>query len=74
MYIITHKKIYIVDIIPSPSSTKSFTTSTIYDKIAPSPPTAVGYPITFHHLEESITLVTETESTRKLWMDKINDH
>ncbi|GAA5812901.1 hypothetical protein MFLAVUS_006362 [Mucor flavus] len=72
-----HVSIPNADIIPSPSSNKSFTTSNIYNKISSSPTTttlaSVGYPITFHHVEDSITLTTASESTRKLWIDKINE-
>ncbi|KAG2213821.1 hypothetical protein INT47_001090, partial [Mucor saturninus] len=48
------------DMIPSPVSAKS----NIYNKIT-SPP-VTGFPIVFHYLDESITLFTENESTRKL--------
>lgn len=61
--------IFYTDIIPSPISAKS----NIYNKIASPTPSVIGFPIIFHHLDESITLFTENESTRKLWLDKINE-
>lgn len=68
-----------VVIIPSSTSVAA-TKSNIYTKISSSasPDGTTSkcnhYPITFQNADHSVTLTASTESTRKLWLDKISEY